>query len=212
MKKKAIYVFILSLLTVPCFAGSVFDTFGLGDTFDISTGYPIGNFSPFGIWETANQFSFGGFTSYYLDTIELAVARYEATNELDVWLTSDAAGEPGALIEAFNFKDAMGPYGVNNPLLVGNSVLHPVLNPSTNYWLVASAPNTDTGAMWNLSSPVVPGKVKFRINNDPWFDTSGDVDLGAFRVSGTPIPAPGVFILGGIGLGMVGWLRRRRTL
>ena len=208
MKKKAICVFILSLLAVPCLAGPVFSTLGPGDMYATSVGWAIGDT---GDIETANQFSFAGPMSYYLDTIEMAASLLQGTNRLDVWLTSDAAGEPGAIIEAFTFTDVMGPFGQNNPLLVKNSISHPVLSPGTDYWLVASAPNADTMAAWNFSSPAVPGTMAQRSGTGSW-SVGPNSTLGAFRVSGTPIPAPGVFVLGSIGLGMVGWLRRRRTL
>jgi hypothetical protein len=60
----------------------------------------------------------------------------------------------------------------------------------------------------NITIPVGATRLFFGLNNGyEWNNNLGSVD-----VTISAIPAPGAILLGSIGISLVGWLRRRRTL
>ena len=86
---------------------------------------------------------------------------------------------------------------------VGAAVID-VYDPSA--VLLANLTNAGTGVEhFSISGLGQIGKIYFNSVSDPF---GADIDNLDF----TPIPAPGAILLGSIGVGLVGWLRRRRTL
>lgn len=216
--RNAIFVVVVTLLVISAQATGVpiYSTLGPGNSYDLYLGYDIGR--PGYEWDRGEQFTFGG-PSYTLDSVEIVLEQVYIDcipvgglgMTVDVWLMTDAGGKPGTIIEGWSFDSL----DISPNIFLLNSAAHGVLTPGTPYWLVASTPDPGAEAEWLKSSPIVLGTHGRRLDSDPW-EIYNNITQGAFRINGTPVvppvPAPGAVILGGIGLALIGYLRRRGTL
>jgi hypothetical protein len=194
MGYRAFLLILLSPLTGTARADVIYSDFGPGDRYG-STAWVIGQDPLLCCFrEAGNSFTptSGTFT---LDRIEVAAIHLHGANILDVWLMDDAAGRPGKIIESIHLLNQLPVDHAG--VVAANSSLHPLLAQGTPYWVVLSTASTSE-LYWVENSTNDLGLAS-RLNAGPWV-LHPDYVRGVFRVSGSPVPEPGAFILLGLGI------------
>jgi hypothetical protein len=188
-----------------------FTNFGAGQTYDITSGNPVGN--AFDGSDYAEADTFTPLVSGKLQSLRLALScAFSCPDAVTVSLDADAGDQPGAVLESFSVAaGALGSIGVNNVPLLLNSVLLPHLLAGVQYWVAVSSPLTDN-VSWNLNTT---GDVSDQaISSDggaTWFSPSGNTP-GALEVDASTVPEPSSFaLLAGVGLLVSRVYRRRRS-
>ncbi len=209
MKKRVFFLafLLLALLSTGVAQADIFSNFGPGDTFVTGVGVPVGVFGMTNLNEPAMGFTPSA--TAQLGSIDFVTSLISGTNEVRLSLVNDDQGVPlGSTLESWTFTNEMGAFGAATiPILTADSIFHPTLTAGTPYWLVASAPVSDTSAIWNFNSISESGPRSFSTDGGSTWSASADNIQTVFRVNS--IPEPSTLLLLGAGLAGVGLMRRR---
>jgi len=128
-----------------------------------------------------------------------------------VWATP---GTPGSIMEFSSSASVTFPRPITSATirhLVGQAN-DSYVSAGGNYW--GTFTDTVGGETWTSTTfSGLPGKtLLITATGQAWSGFATYGQLGIDWISATPIPAPGAVLLGSIGAGLVGWLRRRRSL
>jgi exosortase sorting signal-containing protein len=164
---------ILLLGSAVSAADVIYTTFGPGDTYDTSSGWSIG-----GVGVMSQGLQFTPASGGTVQTIEIAAFQVAGGTDLNVSLMTDAAGQPDSVLETVQ----IGPFAAIPSIQSASSVIKPLLNSGTKYWLVVSPINASDDFGWNRNVTLPPAPNAQRSGTAPWVLFSDF--QGAMRITG----------------------------
>jgi hypothetical protein len=187
----------------------LFTNFAAGSSFNTGIGNVVGFDNNYAQGDT-----FTPTASADLSSLDIALSCFSACpDNFRVSLDANKSGTPGAALESFSVSGAsLRVFGNNNPPLVLNSVLIPLLTAGTEYWVTVSSDPNDSIA-WNLNSTGDTSSEAISTDGGTtWFAPSG-LTPGAYQVNGTTlvssVPEPSTLSLMLLALGLVLVMRKR---
>jgi len=162
MRKTLLASFVAVVLWIAgsgAHAATTFNNFGPNFTYDTNLGFVVGvdgfGMNTVGALFTAEQ------TGFFSTLFVAANARVNTPNDgLTYSLRADVGGRPNGLLESIVFNDVC--FDVQCPdgeLLIGGASGTTLLTAGTQYWLVATATNPDSGFFWFASLPGNAGTI-----------------------------------------------------
>ncbi len=184
-------------------AGIIYSNFGPGQTFDTLGSYDIPNVSG-----SPDQFVAVSFTttaSYSFTGLDVAINQGNLATTADVYLAEDSGGQPGLVL--FSAAVAVPALGGVASAPVGATPV--TLLADETYWLYLGTPIPGATLGWFFNSTGAMGPLESN-NGHEWSSPSTQTQ-GAFSISGNALSVPeppGIGLLG-LGLAVVGLIRRR---
>lgn len=170
MKLKILLVLTISVLATSARAGTIFDTFGPGNTYDPNSGYGVGFPNASGApAETAAQFV--ATANGPLSRVTVGVTFIEPSpGAFNIFLYGDTGGLPDNANQTFlGSATPMSVFMTTNNAIetfaVGGNV--PIIAGST-YWIVLKPVDPNELDVWNFSLPITTGNVARSRNDSDW--------------------------------------------
>lgn len=198
--------------SLPAAAGTIFNDFGAGNSYNCCTGWTVsGPSSPPGQFISANQFVAGG-GGGTVSQIDLGIGLVVGNGTGTASLYTVSSGLPGTLLGSWNYT-AQQAFGGCCAISTINIAGGPTLSNGVSYYLVITGDSSNWNA-WNLNDQGATGIDLFSNDGHNW-NNNGVQSLGAFRIlSGQGgVPEPGTFVMLGSGvLAAAGAFRRKLNL